>query len=84
MAHLQVETINEYFGTNEIGEEIGYGEKGIIFNEVNSENLEDFHQNAEIGQCSEINNEIHYKVYAENRDDVVAFIIDENGEIEEM
>ena len=84
MIHLSVKKVNDHFGTNEAGEELGYGEKGIIFNEVDSENLEVFLQNAEIGQCSEIDNEFYYKVYAENRGDAVAFIIDENGEIEEM
>jgi len=84
MKNLAVELINEHFQINETGQEIGYGEMGICFEEVESENIVDFNENAEIGQCSDIDDETYYKVFDERRDVAIAFIIDENGEIEEM
>ena len=82
MKALSVELLNEKFGTNETGEEIGYGEKGVRFREVECDNFEDFHINAEIGQCWTDANKVTYFKIRNNYGDAEAFIIDKNGEIE--
>ena len=42
MKTLSVDKLNEKFGINFDGEEIGYGEKGVRFREVECTDIEDF------------------------------------------
>ena len=84
MKTLSVELLNEKFGTNETGEEIGYGEKAVRFREVECESLEDFHINAEIGQCWTDENGVTYFKIRNSYDDAEAFIINENGALETL
>lgn len=80
MKTLNVKKLNEKFGTNEEGEEIGYGERGIQFEEVECEDLADFAENADFGQCwTDDNSTTFYKVNV--NDDAFVFIFDEDGQI---
>lgn len=75
MKTLSVDFINEKFGTNVSGEEIGYGERGLRFREVECDNLEDFDVNGEIGQCwTNAKNETYFKI-KNNYGEAETFII---------
>ena len=82
MKTLSVEKLNEKFGTDDGGEEIGYGEKGVNFREVECDDIEDFHINAEIGQCWTDGDDVTYYKIRNEQGEAEAFFIDEDGEIE--
>lgn len=81
MKTLSVEELNEKFGTNLQGEEIGYSERGVNFREVECTDIEDFHENADFGQCWTDDNITYYKI-RNGHGEAEAFFIDEEGEIE--
>jgi hypothetical protein len=88
MKHLSVTQLNEYFENNAKFETInlGYGEEGAKFDEYEFEDLDDFHHNAEFGNCwTNENGTTFYKVRYYNEaiqdEEAVAFIIND-GEIE--
>lgn len=84
MRTISTEKLNEKFGTGEQGEEIGYGERGVNFREVECDDYIDFAENAEIGQCwTDESGETFYKIRLEN-DDVEVFMLNEDGKIEVM
>ena len=82
-----LEGLNEYLGyENEenaySGEEIGYGEKAVIFRDVTElcEDFDDFARNAEFGQAFELDEKYICKAKNANGD-AVLFYEDENEEI---
>ena len=81
MKTLSVDKLNEKFGINFDGEEIGYGEKGVRFREVECTDIEDFLENADFGQCWTDDNVTYYKI-RNSHGDAESFFINEDGEIE--
>jgi len=87
-----IEGLNEYLGYEEenafSGEEIGYGERAIVFNDVTelcdgeseSEKLKDFCVNAEIGRFFNYKEKQICKVMNANGDAELVYE-DENGAI---
>ena len=80
-----IEGLNEFLGYSEnefSGEEIGYGEKAVIFRDVTElcEDFDDFAQNAEFGQAFEFDGKYICKAGNVNGD-AVLFYEDENEEI---
>lgn len=84
MKIVNVERLNEKFGGDGEGEDIGYRDMGYKFIEVDCEDLDDFHTNAGIGQCwTDTAGVTYYKVMDES-DEAVSFTINESGEIEAL
>lgn len=81
MKFLRVEQINEHFGTDYKGSEIGYGEKGLEFREVECSNIDDFHENAELGQCWTDEQGVTFYKIKNDHNEAEAFFI-KDGEIE--
>lgn len=80
MKTLNVNLFNEKFDTNYEGDEIGYGERGLIFQELTDfecNGFEDFCENAEIGQCYTYDGVTYYKVNNENGDAIIFFVDDD-------
>lgn len=75
MKTISTEKLNEKFGTEENGEE-------VEFMEVECENLVDFAENAEFGQCWTDENAVTYFKIKRLNDDAAVFCIDENGDID--
>lgn len=80
-----IEGLNEFLGYSEnefSGEEIGYGEKAVIFRDVTElcKDFDDFAQNAEFGQAFESDGKYICKAKNANGD-AVLFYKDENEEI---
>lgn len=89
-----IEGLNEFLGydSNEFeGEEIGYGEKAVIFNDVTDlcsgddeyEKFEDFCINADFGQCISYNEKMICKV-RNSQGDAENVYEDEDGEIHSL
>ena len=71
----------EYAGLESVtGDEIGYGEKAVIFKDSNCDTLEDFYENADFGTCFEYEGKTLCKIRMGNGDADVVYE-NEDGDI---
>ena len=76
-----LEGLAKYAGFDSIqGEEIGYGEKAVIFNDSNCDTFEDFVQNADFGTFFECDGKYICKIRMANGDAQLIYE-DEEGDI---
>lgn len=81
MKTIYVEKLNEAFGGNDVGEEIGYGDRSYKFYEADCYSLLDFLENAEPGKYWIPDDGVTYYKIRNANYDAVAFYLNEQGDI---
>lgn len=72
--------LSEFTGIETEGEEIGYGERAVIFSDSNCKTLQEFLEKGEFGTCFKYYSKILCKVRMDNYDAEVVYE-DKDGDI---